>query len=160
MPSAKKIKLKEEYANLMAERPDVILTRYTGLNVVKITALRERLRSKGVVYRVVKNNILKRALDERDDLKGQDYASYLTGPVAVAFVKSDFPAVAKELKDYSKENEIFKMESGIMSSTWYNGKQVQDLAEMPSREQSLSQIASMLNAPATQTAGLINQIMA
>jgi len=68
MPSQKKILLKEEYTQLLEENSDFILTRYSGLNVEKISDLRRQILAKGAKYKVIKNNIFKLALKGRDDI--------------------------------------------------------------------------------------------
>ena len=159
MPSNKKIELKEQYSELLADHPDFIMTRYSGLDVEKMTDLRRQLSEKNVPYRVIKNNIFKIALQERDDIQGFPMDETFVGPLGVVFIKEDVPAVAKVLKQFAEKNEHMSMVSGVMESNYYDAKGVASIASMPSKEESLATLASALNSPARNIASLMNQVM-
>ena len=159
MPSAKKISLKEKYDALLGENPEFIFTRFSGLDVGKMSELRKSIYEKGGEYQVIKNNIFKIALQERKDLEGIPEKETLAGPYGVALIKSDMPGIAKILKNFADENEPFDVVSGVMESKHYDADGIRGIAILPSKEESLSKLALQLNSPATQTAGLINQIM-
>lgn len=160
MPSQEKSTLKEEYATLLKANPGFIVTQYQGLDVAQISALRKKLRDAGGSYTVVKNNVFSIALKESGVAKDFPYDSTLKGPNAIAFVQGDVPAVAKVLRDFSKENEKLKITAAVMESTYYDAKGVVTIADLPSREQILAQLAAMLNSPATKIAGTLNNITA
>jgi len=159
MPAQKKVDLKDEYAQLLEEYPDFILTRYLGLNVGKMSDLRRGLLQKQSTYRVVKNNIFKMALKESGKVPEFPLDDTFHGPIGVAFVREDVPSVAKELDTFSKDNEKFSIISGVMESKYYDQAGIQAIANLPTREQSLATLASALNSPARNIAGLMNQIM-
>ncbi|MBS0618605.1 MAG: 50S ribosomal protein L10 [Spirochaetes bacterium] len=160
MPSLEKDTLKNEYAAILKERPNFIVTHYQGLDVVAISSLRKKLREAGAKYTVVKNNVFSIALKESGVAKDFPYDSTLKGPNAIAFVNSDVPAVAKVLRDFSKDNEKLRVTAGVMDSAFFDAKAVRAIADLPSREQILAQLAAMLNSPATKIAGTLNNIMA
>lgn len=160
MPAAEKTHLKDEYAALLKSHPNFIITQYQGLNVAEISALRKKLREAGGAYTVVKNNVFSIALKESGVAKDFPYDSTLKGPNAIAFASDDVPAVAKVLRDFSKDNEKLKITAAVMESTYYDAKGVATIADLPSREQVLAQLAAMLNAPATKIAGTLNNIIA
>ena len=159
MPSNKKIELKEQYSELLSENPDFIMTRFSGLNVEKMTELRRQLGEKNAPYRVIKNNIFKIALEERKDIQGFPVDETFVGPLGVVFIKEDVPSVAKVLKKFAEDNEAMSLVSGVMESNYYDAKGVAAIASLPSREESLATLASALNSPARNIAGLMNQIM-
>ena len=159
MPSNKKIELKEQYNELLTQNPDFILTRYSGLDVEKMTELRRQLGEKNAPYRVIKNNIFKLALEERDDIQGFPMDETFVGPLGVVFIKEDAPAVAKVLKKFAEDNEAMSLVSGVMESNYYDDKGVAAIASMPSKEESLAMLASALNSPARNIASLMNQVM-
>ncbi|MDH4262650.1 MAG: 50S ribosomal protein L10 [Spirochaetia bacterium] len=159
MPSQKKIELIQQYSQLLKDNPDFILTRYQGINVAKLSELRKELNKTNARYRVVKNNIFKRALSERTDIKDFPADNVFHGPIGVTFVKEDVTVVAKALKKFSGENENFKMISGVMESRYYDEAAMKSVADMPSRDQSLATLASALNSPARNIASLMNQVM-
>lgn len=160
MPSPAKKELHEKYTAILAERPDFILTRYQGLNVEKMSGLRKRLRDKDVKYAVIKNNVFRLALQANKELKNFPFDTTFSGPIGVAFVKGDLPVAAKILKDFGKENDKFQIAAGVMENTFYDKKGVETIADLPSREAILGQVAGMLNAPVTKVAGIMNNIMA
>lgn len=160
MPSPAKKELFEKYTAILTENPDFILTRYRGLNVEKISGLRKKLHEKGIKYAVIKNNVFKLALKTNKEIKEFPFDSTFTGPLGVAFVKSDLPVAAKILKEFGKENDKFEIAAGVMENLYYDGKGIERIADLPSREAILGQVAGMLNAPATKMAGVVNNIMA
>lgn len=160
MPSAEKTELKDEYASLLKSHPNFVVTQYQGLDVAQISALRKKLREAGGSYTVVKNNVFSLALKESGVAKDFPYDSTLKGPNAIAFASDDVPAVAKVLRDFSKDNDKLKITAAVMESTYYDAKGVATIADLPSRGQILAQLAAMLNSPATKIAGTLKNIMA
>jgi large subunit ribosomal protein L10 len=160
MPSAEKTTLKDEYAAALKSTPNFIVTQYQGLDVVAISTLRKRLRDAGARYTVVKNNVFSLALKESGVANDFPYDSTLKGPNAIAFAGSDVPSVAKVLRDFSKENDKLILTAGVMESTYFDAKGVKAIADLPSKEQILAQIAAMVNAPATKIAGTLNNVIA
>lgn len=160
MPAAEKTELKDEYLSILKSKPNFIVTRYQGLDVAQISVLRRKLREAGGSYKVVKNNVFRLALKESGVANDFPYDSTLQGPNAIAFASDDVPAVAKVLRDFGKENDKLKVVAAVMESTYYDEKGVATIADLPSREQVLAQLAAMLNAPATKIAGTLSNIMA
>ncbi|MFZ5627810.1 MAG: 50S ribosomal protein L10 [Spirochaetota bacterium] len=160
MPSAEKTELKDEYASILKSKPNFIVTQYQGLDVAQISTLRKKLREAGGSYTVVKNNVFSLALKESGVVQDFPYDSTLKGPNAIAFASDDVPAVAKVLRDFGKENDKLKITAAVMESTYYDAKGVATIADLPSREQVLAQLAAMLNSPATKIAGTLNNIIA
>ncbi len=141
-------------ANL-TEKKNIILSNYSGLNVKDLESLRGQLREKGVVYKVIKNNLFKRALKEAGYA---DIDQYLKGPIAVAFVESELSETARIFKDFKKEHENFNFTLGIMDNTVYEEEQIKRIADIPSKEVLIAQIMSLINTPATQLAMVVNQV--
>lgn len=160
MPSAAKTDLKQEYATLLKSRPNFIVTHYQGLNVLQISNLRKKLKDAGASYRVVKNNVFSIALKESGTAADFPFDTTLKGPNAIAFAGSDVPTIAKVLRDFSKENEKLKITAGVMEATYFDAKGVAAIADLPSREQILAQLAAMLNSPATKIAGTLSNVIA
>lgn len=160
MPSQKNIDLQQNYSDTIKSSPNFILTRYTGLSVSQITDLRGKLREKGVTYKVIKNNVFKRALQETPEIDGFPYDSTFEGPLAVAFVAEDMPSAAKVLKEYAKEQDKLQIVAGVMETTYYDASGVESIASLPSKEELLATLAASLNSPATKMAGVMNNIMA
>ena len=135
----------------------IIFYDYRGLNVDEVTQLRNQFRAAGVEYHVIKNSMLKRAADMLE-IKGLD--QYLTGPTAVAFGFSDAVAPAKVLTEFVKKlKNRTEIKSGLLNGKVITVAGIQSLADLPSREQLLAQLAGTLNAPITGFARSLSGII-
>ena len=144
-----------EVRTKLDESDAVIITEYRGLSVTALAELRRELRKAGCEYRVYKNTLARFAAREAG-VVGLD--TLLVGPTAMAFVKGDVAAVAKSLKDYAKTNPLLVIRGGAVAGKAVSAKDVDVLAELPSREVMLSQFAGMLQAPLVKTAGLLQAL--
>ena len=105
---------KEEVASLAAKMKEakiILLTDYRGINVADVTGLRAELRKSNSEYRVIKNNITKRALAEVG-IEGLD--EILEGPTAVVMNNDDYLETAKVIYNYSKANDFYKIKGGVI----------------------------------------------
>lgn len=129
-------------------------TDFTGLNVKRMTNLRRRLRKEGVEYVVIKNTLALRAVNE-SGLAG----TRLKGPTGVVIAK-DPVAAAKVLQDFAKENDSKPaVKGGMLDGVQIDVAQVKRLADMPSREQMLAQLAGSLQAPLAGFVGALNGLL-
>lgn len=147
----------QELTDRLKEKKNLIFTNYSGTKVSHLTNLRNKLRSKGIDYKVVKNNLFKRALK---DAGYPEVDNFLKGPIGVAFIKEDLGEAAKILKEFKKEQEKFGFSLGIMDNIVYNEEQIKRIADIPSKEVLISQIMSLVNSAATNIAMVINQTIA
>jgi large subunit ribosomal protein L10 len=122
----------------------VVLADYRGLNVQEVTELRKRLREAGVEYKVIKNTMTSRAA-KAAKVDGLD--RYLSGPTAIAFGYSDVVTPAKILADFAKDHKKLELKGGILEGRVIDFEMVKSLAQLPSREVLLSQLAGVLQAP-------------
>ena len=137
MASEKVLKQKEEAVNsLAAELKDaslVLLVDYRGITVEDATKLRKEVREANAEYKVIKNNIIKRALNANGE-NGLD--NLLEGPTALITSKEDYLAPAKAIYNFSKNNDFYKRaisESKIIT-----------IAKLPSRQELLAKLAGAL----------------
>lgn len=141
----------------LQSKKNIILTNYSGIPVKGLTDLRNQLRKSGIDYKVVKNNLFKKALKEANYSEVDDY---LKGPLGVVFTDNDLGEAAKILKNFKKEYANFNYSLGIMDNVVYDGDQVKRIADIPSKEILISQIMSLINSPARGIAYVINQNIA
>jgi large subunit ribosomal protein L10 len=126
-----------------------VLTHYSGLNVEKLTALRNALRKAGTELRVVKNTLLRIAAKETDlSLLGDHFK----GPIAIALNHSDVVETAKVLVDFVRKNAELEMKGKVISR-----EQLSVLAALPSREILLGKLLSVFVGVQT---GLVNVLSA
>jgi len=144
----------KDLANKLSSAASAILTDYRGLNVQDITELRRKLREAGVEYRVAKNTLTILAAREAglDDLE-----EYLAGPTAIAFSYDDPAVPAKELNEFAKANQNLEIKGAVVEGKVVGQDVVKRLADLPSREQLLAQVAGAFTAP---LAGLVNVLVA
>jgi large subunit ribosomal protein L10 len=131
-----------------------VLTKYIGINADQVSRLRKQLREKQVEYKVFKNTLAKRALDELE-LSGA--AKFMDGPTAWAF-SNDPVAPTKILKDFSKEVQQVEMLGGILDGAIITKSQLETLANLPPREVLLAQIVGTIQAPIRNAVSAINAV--
>lgn len=122
----------------------VVLADYRGLNVKEVTELRKKLREAGIEYKVIKNTLTSRAAKQAK-VEGLD--QYLSGPTAIAFSYQDPVIPAKILANFAKDHKKLELKGGILEGRVINYQSVKALADLPSREILLGQVAGMLQAP-------------
>lgn len=139
----KEVTVKEVQEKLEKSKA-VVLADYRGLNVLEVTELRKRLREAGVEYRVIKNTMTSRAA-KAAHVEGLD--QYLSGPTALAFGYDDVVTPAKILANFAKDHKKLELKAGILEGQVISFEKVKALAQLPSREVLLGQVAGMLQAP-------------
>lgn len=131
------------YKQGLQDSMGVILITHSGLGANQITEFKQKLQEAGAKFNVITNTLFKLALKEAD-LPSLDTLE--EGPHAAILAKEDIAAAAKILKDFIKENEgKIEMKAGIVEGQALDQSQVQELADMPTKEQSVAIIAGLLN---------------
>jgi large subunit ribosomal protein L10 len=148
---------KQELVTEMHERLSrakaVFLADFRGMSVEKATTLRNELRTAAVEYKVFKNTLLDRAA------KGTEMeclSPYLAGPTAIAISYDDPVNAAKVLSKFAKDPQgKFVLKVGVLSGKLLDIKQIQALAELPSREVLIAKMLGSMQAPATNFVGVL-----
>ena len=140
---AKKVRV-EEITEKFKTAATVVVVDYRGLTVGQITELRKQLREAGVEFKVYKNTMTRRAIEELG-LEGLN--ENLTGPNAIAFSTEDVVAPAKIINDFAKKNDKLEIKAGVIEGALATADDIKALAELPSREGLLSMLLSVLQAP-------------
>jgi large subunit ribosomal protein L10 len=146
----------EALANEIGDHTVVLLSDFTGMSVETATEIRRRFREESVKFRVVKNSLAKRALEE---IGAKDLAEHLTGPNAVVLSKSDPVSPAKILVEFEKKNDTPKIRSGWVDASIVTAAEIRRIADLPSREQLLAQIAAGFQAPVSGFARLLHEML-
>jgi len=131
-----------------------IATQYKGINVEQVTLLRRKLREANVQFKVYKNTLVQRALDE---LGLSEASKYIDGPTAWAFCK-DPVAPAKILKDFSKDVPLVVMAGGVLEGRAVTKAQMEALALLPPRDVLLAQVVGTIAAPLRNFVGVLNAL--
>ena len=154
-PRPEKVAVVNEVRERLSSSNGAILTEYRGLNVTELADLRRSLRAAGGEYKIYKNTLVRFAVRELDL---QDLEEMLLGPTAIAFVDGDAAAVAKSLRDFARGNPNLVIKGGVLGESILSAKDASALAELPSREQLLAQLAGAMAAPLQNMAGLLKAL--
>ena len=154
-PRPEKVAVVEEVKTRLSESDAAILTEYRGLTVKDLAGLRSELRKNGSEYKIYKNTLVRFAVRDLDLV---DLEESLTGPTAIAFIKGDAAAVAKSLRDFARTNPNLVVKGGVLGNKALSAKDAAALADLPSREVVLAQLAGVMAQPMQQFAGLLQAL--
>ena len=143
-----------EVAAQVADAQTVVVAEYRGIKVEDLTKLRAIARKEGVYLRVLKNTLVRRALE------GTPFAGLsdqMVGPLAYGMSK-DPVAAAKVMHEFAKTNDKFVVKAGAMPNFIMSAKDVGNLASMPSRDELLSKLLGTMQAPITQFVRTLNEV--
>ena len=154
-----KVELKQpivdEIAAAINGAKGVVLVDYRGLTVEQDTQLRKQLREAGVIYKVYKNTLVKRAIAGTEF---EPMTEQLEGPTAIAICKEDATAPARILANFAKTADALELKCGVVEGTYYDVDGIKTIAPIPSREELLSKLLGSMQSPITNFARVIKQI--
>ena len=153
------IKQKEEAVKKLAEELKdakiILLADYRGITVEDVTKLRAELRGTNSEYKVIKNNIVKRALELNGESGLNDL---LEGPTAVITSKEDYLAPAKAIYNFTKNHDFYKIKGGIIEGKVMTAEEIITLAKLPSRQELLAKLAGALLGNITKLAVALDAV--
>jgi large subunit ribosomal protein L10 len=144
-------KLSEELKNVSS----LIVTTYSKLTVAQDYELRKTLRTTGAKYKVVKNTLVERAA------KGttvEPALKDLAGVTSIAYTQGDPVALAKALSKYAKDHPEFTFKTGVVEGRVISIKEIEALATLPSKEEIMSKLLFLINAPAQRLVTVMNAV--
>lgn len=136
-----------EIAEVSANALSMVAAEYRGITVGKMTALRKKAREEGVYLKVVRNTLARRAVAGTEFECIQDA---LTGPLLLAFSQADPGAAARVIKDFAKENDKLVVKFVSVGGQLLPASDIEKLAKLPTRDQALSMLMSVMQAPITK----------
>ena len=128
----------------------VYLTDYAGLTVDKVNKLRRAFRQADVEFHVVKNTLLKRAMESKGGFEG--LYEFLEGPTAIALT-TDPARPAKVLKEFLKDSELPKFKAAFVDGAFFAGDQLDTLASLKSKDELIGDVIGLLLSPITTVVG-------
>ncbi len=143
--------LKQEFA----KAENLFVTGYEKIKVSQDNDLRKVVRDSGSKYRVVKNNLAEIA---SEGTPAEQVLKGLRGMTSIAYTFDDPVALAKALTTYAKTNPVFTFKAGIVQGRVIDVKAINDLANLPSKEEIYAKLMFLLNAPAQRLAGTLNAV--
>ena len=132
----------------------MILAEYRGVGVEDMTSLRAKARNSGVYLKVLKNKLVKRAVE---DTSFSSLSEEMVGPLVFG-ISEDPVAAAKVLNDFAKENDLFVIKSGAMPNEMLDVNAIKALASLPSREELLAKLLGTMQAPVAKFVRTLNEV--
>ncbi len=145
----------EALHKVLEKMPNVFVTGFEKITVEEDFQLRKAVREAGGTYRVIKNRLAANAA------KGTPVEQVLTGLVgmtSLAYTDKDPVALAKALKNYAKEHPTFTFKAGVVEGRVVDASEIEQLAEMPSRDEMFARLLFLIQAPATNLARAISGV--
>jgi large subunit ribosomal protein L10 len=153
-----KVEMVEELHGIFSRAKSVVVANYQGIDAEGITALRVHMRSRSVDFRVVKNTLARRAVKDTSlEVLGDDFR----GPISIFVGFEDAIAPAKALSDFAKSDGAKSPEviCGVVEGKKVSPGEVQALAELPSRDEMISQMLSVFQGPTTNFVGVFSSLL-
>lgn len=145
----------EALRQVFSSAPHVFVAGFEKLTVAQDFELRKTVRGAGGRYQVVKNNLAAIAAEGTSSAAA---LSALAGMTSIAYTSTDPVALAKALTGYAKANPAFTFKAGIVEGRAIDVSAVQELANLPSREELLAKVLFLINAPAQRLVTAISGV--
>ena len=159
MASEAILKQKEKEVDELVEKMKnaklVLLTDYRGITVTDVTSLRASLRKANGEYKVIKNNITRRALEK---IGVEGLQDLLVGPTAVIIGNEDYLEPAKAIYEFTKDNEFYKIKGGIVEGKVMTAQEIVTLAKLPSKDTLVGMLAGALLGTISKFAVALDQV--
>jgi large subunit ribosomal protein L10 len=143
---------------LLDESQLAVVIDYQGLSVAEITDLRNRLRESGSVCKITKNTLMRQAVAGEKDW--EPMTNFLKGSSAFILVKDDIGSAIRAYQSFQKDTKKTEFRGGVMQGQALNQDQVKAIADLPSKEELIAQVAGSLNSLAAKLARSINEVPA
>ncbi len=144
-----------DVAEIAATAHSAVLAEYNGLSAEQMTELRSKARESGVYLRVIKNNLAKRAVEGTEF---ECMVETFVGPVVYAFSQEDPGCAARVIKEFAKENEALVVKALAVGGQLLAASELDRLASLPTKDQAISMLMSVMQAPITKLVQTLNEV--
>lgn len=156
MPKQYKIDMVAEIESNVDKNAGLFVVSYNGLTVKQAQELRHQLRECGAEMKVYKNNLVRIALENKEQ---PNIDEMLVGPLAYVFYENEPVEAAKALKEFAKKSKgVLEIKGGISDGQAVSAEDVNAIAELPTKDQLLGQIAGLINGFARDIAVCLNGV--
>jgi large subunit ribosomal protein L10 len=152
---AKKTEQVEKLSQELKNVSNVVVATYTKMTVLQDYELRKALRGAGAKYQVVKNTLAERAAK---GTKVEGALKDLAGVTSIAYTTGDPVAMAKALTKYAKDMPEFTFKVGVVEGRVVTIKEIEALSTMPSKDELMSKLLFLINAPAQRLVTVMNAV--
>jgi large subunit ribosomal protein L10 len=157
MKRSEKEQIVAEVAEVVGRASGMFFTDFSGLTVEQATELRREFRKSGVQYRVAKNTLIRKALE---NVTGYDKVyDKLAGPTGVAFAFDDAVAPARIIKKFSDKHKKLSLKICVIEKQVYDGARLDELAKLPTRKDLMSGILGIIQSPLAGVPTVLNAVM-
>lgn len=156
MPTTEKSAVIDRLTTDLKEADAIYLADFTGLDVAAMTTLRRKCRAEGIRLHVVKNTLAVKA-SRANQLEG--LVVHLKGATALAIAKGDPASPARVLRDFQKTHEKLQLKAGFVEGRILSSDEVKALANLPTRDQLISQVMQLALAPTQSVVYVINALL-
>ncbi|HET6271900.1 MAG TPA: 50S ribosomal protein L10 [Bacteroidota bacterium] len=157
MKRSEKEQIVAEVTEVVGRAQGMFFTDFGGLTVEQATELRREFRKSGVDYRVVKNTLIRKALES---VTGYDKVyDKLVGPTGVAFAFNDPVVPAKIIQKFSEKHSKLSLKVCVLDKEVYDGARLAELAKLPSRKEMMASILGSIQSPLTGVPTVINAVL-
>ena len=156
MPNQKNINSVKELSDKLAKAKSIYFTDYLGLSVSDVTDLRKKFFDSKVEYLVVKNTLLKIASDKNKMKLGDEL---FFGSTAIALSYDEPVAAAKIIKSFLKDHDLPNVKGVLFEGNYLPASKFEKIANLPSKEESLTKIVIMLKSPVQNFTNLLSSPM-
>ena len=156
MPTPQKTEIINDLTQKFQNSSGIYFTRYSGMNVVKVTELRRKFRENEVSYLVSKNTLTKIAANNAGyENKLNDL---LNGQIGIAYVSGDSAAPARVIRNFEKENKDTTLEviGLVFEGEIFSAEKYKELANLPNRDELLAKFVGTINQPMSKLVGTLN----
>ena len=144
----------KEVADVASGALSAVIAEYSGMTVEQLTEMRVKARESGVYLRVVRNTLAKRAVEDTDFACLTDA---LVGQVICAFSLEEPGAAARLIRDFAKDCDKLVTTAIAVSGTLHSADQLDAVAKLPTKDEAISQLMSVMNGPVTKLARTLNE---
>ena len=144
-----------EVSEVAANAYSAVAAEYHGIGVAKLTKLREQAREKGVVLKVVKNTLAKRAFE---GTKFECMSDGLTGPLLLAFSMEDLGSAARVVYDFRKENPALETKLISVGGEVFGPQELERVSKLPTLNEALAILMATMKAPVTKLARTMKEV--
>lgn len=152
-----KKRIVSEMNDIAQSSVSMVIANYRGLTVLEMTDLRKKARECSVYLRVVPNRLTQRALQDTSFSCFHE-ARLLVGPIILAFSEKELGAAARLMRDFSKDHEALEVKGLSLDGKLLQPSELDAVAKLPSREEALSSLLSVMKAPVSQFVRLLNGV--
>ncbi len=157
MKRSEKEQIVTEVAGTISRSTAMYFTDFSGLTVEQATDLRRELRKAGIEYRVVKNTLIKKALEQ---VTGYDKVyDKLVGPTGVAFAFEDAVVPAKVIEKFVNKHQKLSLKAAVLEKQVYDGSKLKEIAKLPSKKDLMASILGSIQSPLAGVPTVINAVM-